>query len=290
VSGDAFLPITFGDDEVEETVNGAVPVEADVGETNVLSEVSFDCEIKLAGVTEGGGKGEVDEKNNSNEFVGDETPWLECTEPNEGLLWAENKLRLPPNSTVSDEETFSKLADFGAWDRPSDEGGVRAGDLDTGCCVCCCCCCFSLGLGTFVGEENEFCTWISVPNVLETCCWSEFEAFLCMPNIVNANWVPIGGVDVFDDDGGGGGVGCGVLTLDVVGDGCCLWRCKSRFDEMIDFISRVDAFPFRSLVFSINRTTVCVEMIESDWPVVALKNSLLRVLTNAYVWSWRQKR
>jgi hypothetical protein len=68
------LPITFGDDEVEETVNGAVPVEADVGETNVLSEVSFDCEIKLAGVTEGGGKGEVDEKNNSNEFVGDETP------------------------------------------------------------------------------------------------------------------------------------------------------------------------------------------------------------------------
>ncbi len=93
----------------------------------------------------------------------------------------------------------------------------------------------SFGLG-IVGDENEFCTCISVPKVLDTCCCKEFDAFLCIPNIVNANCAPIGGV------------GDVVRILSDVG---CLVRCKSRFDDTIDFIKHVGALPFKSFVFSI---------------------------------------
>jgi hypothetical protein len=67
VSGDGFLPVAAGDDEVEETVNGATPAEAEVGEMNGLREES--CGF---GLVDGGE--ETEEKSNSNDFVGDETP------------------------------------------------------------------------------------------------------------------------------------------------------------------------------------------------------------------------
>jgi hypothetical protein len=75
--------------------------------------------------------------------------------------------------------------------------------------------------------------------VLDTCCCNEFDAFLCIPNIVKANCVPIGGVVV------GGGV---TILFDI---DCCLFFCKSRLDVIIDFIKRVDAVPFKSLALSI---------------------------------------
>ncbi len=164
-------------------------------------------------------------------------------DPNVGL----NGVRLVPNSTVSDEETpeiiikiskktnrskiflLSSVDDFWAFKRfcvgEGDGGGGWVWVL-------------SFGLG-IVGDENEFCTCISVPKVLDTCCCNEFDAFLCIPNIVNANCVPIGGV---------GGVGD---VVEILFDACCLVFCKSRFDVIIDFIKRVEALPFKSLLFSI---------------------------------------
>jgi len=58
--------------------------------------------------------------------------------------------------------------------------------------------------------------------------------------MVNAKCVPIGGVVV------GGGVVA--ILFDI---GCCLVFCKSRFEVIIDFIKRVDAVPFKSLILSI---------------------------------------
>ncbi len=121
---------------------------------------------------------------------------------------------------------LSSVDDFWAIDRFC----VGEGEGD-GCCSD-----WAFSFGLVVGAEREFCTCISVPNVLDTCCCNELDAFLCIPNIVNANCVPIGGVwDV------------AIVLLDVG----CLFRCKSRLDEIIDFIRRVDAFPFKSWLFSI---------------------------------------
>jgi hypothetical protein len=62
-----------------------------------------------------------------------------------------------------------------------------------------------------------------------------------MPNIVRANCVPIGDVDFGVD---------GRSFTEFVVD--CLFFCRSRLDEIIDFMRRVDALPFKSLKLSIN--------------------------------------
>lgn len=125
-------------------------------------------------------------------------------------------------SSVEDFWLFNKRFCVGEGD-----GTGGGGCCDSG---------FSFGLG-IVGDENELCTCLSVPSVLDTCCCNEFDAFLCIPNIVKANCVPIGG-----------GFGDVVKFLF---DVCCLCRCKSRLDVIIDFIKRDGALPIKSLLFSI---------------------------------------
>jgi len=139
---------------------------------------------------------------------------------------------------------LSSVGDFWALNR-LDNG---AGDDEGGNGVAAVCdCSFSFGLDVVVDDdENEFWTCISVPNVLDTCCCNEFDAFLCMPNIVNANCVPIGVV--------GDAVGSFVEGEDVA----CLFFCRSRLADMIVFIKRVGALPTKSFVFSI-------KLINSNW-------------------------
>lgn len=137
---------------------------------------------------------------------------------------------------------------------------VRAGDATFVCNN-------DLSSGLFVVPENELWTWANEPNVFVTCCCNEFDGFRCIPNIVKAKFVPIGGVQA------------GVRGL---GDAWgCLFFCKSRWDATIDLTKRVDAFPFNSIGLSLNRMIVCVDMIKSAVEGFPLLNNLLWLMTKA---------
>jgi hypothetical protein len=46
---------------------------------------------------------------------------------------------------------------------------------------------------------------------------------------------------------------------------CCLFLCKSRLDVMMDFIKRVDAVPFKSLILSIKLKTKSMKSNDFQW-------------------------